>query len=287
MRVRSFAKINLGLEVIRKRPDNYHDVRTLIQSVDLFDTLDFVRSPDGRIVLRGNNPHIPWNEQNLIYKAADLLKTRRSISSGIEIQVDKKIPAGGGLGGGSSNAAMTLYALNKIWRLGFSQEELVEMGRTLGADVPYFLEGGLCLGLGRGDVLSRLDVRPPFYGVLVFPDLSIPTASVYKRLPPLTSGDKDSKIIRFLDNLEYGSLENSLEETVFNLHPQLRDIKRLFYKLGSELSLVSGSGSSVFGLFFQKKKAVDVCERLKNTYSLSLVKPLSRAQYWDRIDAGV
>ena len=123
--------------------------------------------------------------------------------------------------------------------------------------------------------------------MLVFPEISVLTSTVYNRLSLLTSEDKDSKIIRFLDNLEYGSLENSLEETVFFLHPQLRDIKRLFYKLGSELSLVSGSGSTVFGLFFQEKKARDAYKRLKNTYVVSLVRPLSRAHYWDRINAGV
>lgn len=286
MRVRSFAKINLGLEVIRKRPDNYHDLRTLFQCVDFYDTLIFTPNTHGRIVLKGNNPRIP-REQNLIYLAARLLKERFAVSLGAEIHVDKKIPVGGGLGGGSSNAAMTLHALNIIWDLKCSKEELVDIGRTLGADVPYFFEGGLCVGLGKGDELTRLEDPDSFYCVLVFPELSIITADVYRRLSLLTSEGKDSKIIRFLDNFEYGSLENSLEETVFILHPQLRDIKRLFYKLGSELSLVSGSGSTVFGLFHQRKKALDVYERLKNTYSLILVKSLSRAQYWDSINVGV
>ncbi len=287
MRVRSFAKINLGLEVIRKRPDNYHDLRTLFQCVDFYDTLIFIPNTGGRIVLKGNNLRIPQDKQNLIYLAAELLKERFAVSLGVEINLDQKIPIGGGLGGGSSNAAMTLHALNMIWDLKCSKDELLEIGRTLGADVPYFFEGGLCVGLGKGDELTRIDDLDPFYCVLVFPELSIITADVYHRLSLLTSEGKDSKIIRFLDNFEYSSLENSLEETVFNLHPQLREIKRLFYKLESELSLVSGSGSTVFGLFHQRKKALDVCERLKNTYSLSLAKSLSRAQYWDSINVGV
>ncbi len=287
MRVRSFAKINLGLEVIRKRPDNYHDLRTLFQCVDFHDTLIFSTNNSGRIVLKGNNPRIPSDKQNLVYLAAELLKERFAVSLGVEIHLDKKIPVRGGLGGGSSNAAMTLHALNMIWDLKCSKDELLDIGRTLGADVPYFFEGGLCVGLGKGDELTRVDDLDPFYCVLVLPELSIITADDYHRLSLLTSEGKDSKIIRFLDNFEYSSLENSLEETVFNLHPQLRDIKRLFYKLGSELSLVSGSGSTVFGLFHQKKKALDVCERLKNTYSLILVKSLSWAQYWDSINVGV
>ncbi|MFC2167162.1 4-(cytidine 5'-diphospho)-2-C-methyl-D-erythritol kinase [Acidobacteriota bacterium] len=287
MRVRSFAKINLGLEVIRKRPDDYHDLRTLFQSVDLCDILEFIPNYQGEIVLKGKHPGLPWDKRNIIYKAAALLKERFNVSSGVEIHVTKNIPVGGGLGGGSSNAAMTLHSLNTIWGLMRSKEELVDIGKTLGADIPYFLEGGLCLGLGKGDELTQLFELDPFYCVLVFPHLSIITSSVYKRLSTLTSEDKKSKIIKFLDNLEYGSLENGLEETVFFDYPQLREIKRLLYKLGSELSLVSGSGSTVFGLFHQKKKAAEVYNRLKNTYSLSLVKPLSRAQYWDSINVGV
>jgi 4-diphosphocytidyl-2-C-methyl-D-erythritol kinase len=123
--------------------------------------------------------------------------------------------------------------------------------------------------------------------VFFLPVLSFFTESLNKRLSTLTSEAKKSKIIKFLDNLEYGSLENGLEETVFFVYPQLREIKRLFYKYGSELSLVSGSGSTVFGLFRQQEMAQDVYNRLKNTYSLSLVKPLSREQYWDSINVGV
>jgi len=287
MRVRSFAKINLGLELIRKRLDNYHDLRTLFQCVDLCDILEFVPNTYGKIVLKGKHSRLPWDKKNIIYQAAELLKERFHVSSGVDIHVTKNIPVGGGLGGGSSNAAMTLHSLNTIWDLRRSKEELVDIGKSLGADIPYFFEGGLCLGLGRGDELTQLFDLDPFYCVLVFPALSIITSSVYKQLSTLTSEDKKSKIIKFLDNLEYGSLENGLEETVFFIHPQLREIKRLFYKLGSELSLVSGSGSTVFGLFFQKKKAMEVYNRLKNTYSLSLVKSLSREQYWDSINVGV
>ncbi|MCJ7580708.1 MAG: 4-(cytidine 5'-diphospho)-2-C-methyl-D-erythritol kinase [Candidatus Aminicenantes bacterium] len=287
MRVRSFAKVNLGLEVIRKRPDNYHDLRTLFQCVDLYDILEFVPNTHGKIILKGEHSGLPWDKRNIIYQAAVHLKERLHVPSGVEILVTKNIPVGGGLGGGSSNAAMTLHSLNTLWELKCSKEELADIGRILGADIPYFFEGGLCLGLGKGDELTQLLDLNPFYCVLVFPELSILTSSVYKRLSTLTSEDKKSKIIKFLNNLDYGSLENDLEETIFFEHPQLRDIKRLFYKLGSELSLVSGSGSTVFGLFHQKKKAQEVYERLKNTYSLSLVKSLSRAQYWDSINVGV
>ncbi|MGD2294248.1 MAG: 4-(cytidine 5'-diphospho)-2-C-methyl-D-erythritol kinase [Candidatus Aminicenantes bacterium] len=284
MRVKSFAKINLGLEVIGKRDDDYHDLRTLLQAVDFHDTLTFEALSSDLIALKGNDPSIPWDRRNLVYRAAAALKERFRVAEGIDIFVDKNIPAGRGLGGGSSNAAMTLYALNKVWSLHADKRELAEIGQTLGVDVPYFLEGGLCLGTGRGDELSLLEDLEPLPCVLVIPDMTILTSTVYEQLPPLTSRSKDSKIIKFLDSHDFGLLENSLEETVFNLNPQLKDIKRLLYKLGSELSLLCGSGSAIFGLFRKKGTAVFACERLKKRYSLRLVTTLSRAQYWDGVE---
>ncbi len=186
MRVRSFAKINLGLEVMRKRPDNYHDLRTLFQCVDLCDILEFVPNTHGKIVLKGKQPGLPWDKRNIIYLAAELLKERFHVSAGVDIHVTKNIPVGGGLGGGSSNAAMTLHSLNKIWDLNRSKKELVDIGKTLGADIPYFFEGGLCLGLGKGDEITPLLDLDSFYCVRVFPEISIITASVYKRLSTLT-----------------------------------------------------------------------------------------------------
>ena len=141
MNIKSFAKINLGLEVIGKREDGYHEVRTLLQTVNLPDTLEFRPVPDGRITLSGDDRMISWGKDNLIFRAALLLKERFSVSKGVEIHVTKTIPPGKGLGGGSSNAAMTLYALNGIWDLGLEKVALIDLGKTLGADVPFFLKG--------------------------------------------------------------------------------------------------------------------------------------------------
>ncbi|MCK4430701.1 MAG: 4-(cytidine 5'-diphospho)-2-C-methyl-D-erythritol kinase, partial [Candidatus Aminicenantes bacterium] len=142
MRIKSFAKINLGLEVVRKRGDKYHEIRTLFQTIDFHDILHFRRTPHNKISLEGNDDTISWGEDNLIYKAASLLKQQFNLTDGIEIQVTKNIPAGKGLGGGSSNAAMTLYALNKIWELHLEKSDMMDLGRNIGADVPYFFEGG-------------------------------------------------------------------------------------------------------------------------------------------------
>jgi len=288
MKINSYAKINLGLEVLRKRTDGYHDLRTLFQTVDFFDVLEFSPAPQGKIEIRGDDPSIPWDEANLIFKAASLLQKNYRVSSGILVTIRKKIPAGKGLGGGSSNAAMTLHALNNVWGLGLGKESLMELGRALGADVPYFLEGGLCLGTGRGDRLVPLPDLPALPCLLVLPPFPILTAEVYRRYrPSLTSAGKDSKIVRFLETREFGLLENNLEETIFSLSPQLREIKSLFQSLGPALSLVSGSGSAVFGLFLGEGQARHALGELGRTSGVLLVETLSREQYWKRVNAGV
>ena len=158
MKIESFAKINLGLEVVQRRPDGFHEVRTLFQSVGLRDTLEFLSIPGGGIELTGSDSSISWAEDNLIHRAAVLLVRRHAPKKGgIAIRVVKNIPPGRGLGGGSSNAAMTLWALNRLWGLGLARRELMALGAELGSDVPYFLEGGLCLGTGRGEEIQPLE----------------------------------------------------------------------------------------------------------------------------------
>jgi len=289
MKIKSFAKINLGLEVIRRRPDGYHDIRTLFQWIGLYDSLKF--SPLGRdeVVLQGNDPSVPWDETNLISRAARLLRDRTGIKEGIGVFVDKKIPAGRGLAGGSSNAAVTLYALNKLWGLGFSRQELAGLGKGLGADVAYFLEGGLCLGEERGDRITPLPDLPPLACVVVLPPFPVSTAMIYGRLLPssLTSDDKASKIMRFLETGEFGFLENTLEETIFSFYPQLSEIKSLFRGQGAALSLVTGSGSAVFGLFPDREKAGECLRMMRPRGESLLVETVSRERGWREIDAGV
>jgi 4-diphosphocytidyl-2-C-methyl-D-erythritol kinase len=287
MKIKSFAKINLGLEVIRKREDNYHEIVTLFQSINLYDVLEFLPERTPEIHLKGNDKSIPWEKDNLIFKAALLLKEKYEVNEGIEIIATKNIPSGKGLAGGSSNAAMTLYALNKIWGLRLKKEELQELGKKLGADAPFFLEGGLCLGRGRGDEISPLLDIPPLYCLLVFPPFPISTATIYGHLRlSLTSGLKDSKITQFLANREFGFLENRLEETIFSLYPQVQEIKSFFQSQGPELSLVSGSGSAVFGLFKDREKAEKGLKEFQKTFSAVLVETLSRESYWQRLSAG-
>jgi 4-diphosphocytidyl-2-C-methyl-D-erythritol kinase len=288
MRVRSFAKINLGLEILSKREDGYHEIRTLFQSVDLNDILEFRPLRQDRILLEGNDDTIPWDESNLIYRASRLLKERFKLKTGVHVWVEKSIPAGKGLGGGSSNAATTLWALNRIWDLGLEKGALIDLGRFLGADVPYFFEGGLCLGEETGNRITPLDDIPPHLCVLALPSFSLSTAAVYGQVPPsLTSQDKDSKIIKFLNSRNLSLLVNDLEKIVFRTHPQIKAIRNLFQKKGSKLSLMSGSGSAVFGLFLEKERAEGALRMLLKEHAVVLAKTLSREGYWRKKDAGV
>ncbi len=285
--IRSCAKINLAIEVLGRRPDHYHEIRTLFQAVDFWDRLEFRPGGDG-IRLRGDDPGIPWDEDNLIYRAADLLKTENPDVGGVEIVASKHIPPGRGLGGGSSNAAMTLYGLNAIWKLGLSSQEIRARAVRLGADVPYFLDGGLCLGEGRGDRITPLPDLSTLYCVLVLPSFPVLTAEIYSRLN-LTSGAKGSKISEFLARREFGRLENHLEETILSLYPRLKAIKGFFLEREAVLSLVSGSGSAVFGLYRERPKALQALvdwEEIEEGKAL-LVETLSRELYWSRVTAGV
>ena len=286
MKIRSFAKINLGLEVLGRRPDGYHELRTLFQSVSLADELTFFPEPSGRILLRGDDPSIPWDESNLIFRAARALQERSSRAGGVRVEVRKVIPAGKGLGGGSSNAALTLLGLNRLWGLGLDSEELMDIGRSLGADVPYFFKGGLCLGLDRGDRLSALEDLPVLPLVLALPPFSCPTADIYRHFR-LTSAAEDSRIERFFGSRQLGFLENSLEPTVFRFHPRLQDLKALFRSRGAELSLVTGSGSAVFGLFRDRDQAAEAKRAVEQEYPAVLAETIPRQRYERDIWAGV
>lgn len=288
MRIKSFAKINLGLEVLSKREDGYHDIKTVFQSVDLFDVLRIARRDDSDIVLAGSEPSVPWDETNLVYRAARMLQQESGVRRGAEIYVEKNIPPGKGLGGGSSNAAITLWALSRLWELSEDKAGLLRLAARLGADVPYFLEGGLCLGTGRGDILAPLPDRLSRVCLLVLPSFPIPTAQVYGAMAAvLTSGGKAGKIDAFLRTDELRFLDNELEETIFRLFPQIKGIKSLIQSLGPELSLVSGSGSAVFGLFRERAAAEAAIETAGAKHRAVLVEFVSRGRYWAELNAGV
>jgi 4-diphosphocytidyl-2-C-methyl-D-erythritol kinase len=286
--VKACAKINLGLEVVGTRPDGYHDILTLFQTVAFSDELEFASAGRGELTLRGDDPDVPWDETNLVHRAAAALRARAGTVRGVAITVRKRVPAGRGLGGGSADAAATLTALDELWGTELGREPLAELARGLGADVPYFLTGGLCLGSGRGDDLEPLPDLPAFFAVLALPPFPVATASVYRAFPAaLTSGGKDSKIRRFLGAGDFGLLENGLETVLFRSYPQLAELKRFFLERGAMCSMVSGSGSAVYGLFRDRAEAESARAAVASAVPAVLVETLSRERYWAGFHAGV
>ena len=287
MTVKSFAKINLGLEIVGKRPDGYHDIRTLFQTISLADELDFGPAPDGVLDIAGDDPAIAWDRTNLVHRAGRLLRERTGSAKGATVAVRKTVPAGRGLGGGSSNAAAALLALDGLWGLGLDRGELAPLARQLGADVPYFLKGGLCLGEDIGDRLTPLPDLPPLSCVLVFPPYPISTPSIYAGVgPSLTSPGKVSKIVRFLESGDFGLLENDLEHLIFRAHPELERWTSFFREQGALVSQVSGSGSAVYGLFPDTASAEAARRRLPGRTDARLAATLPRESYWAQLGAG-
>jgi len=287
MTVKSFAKINLGLEVVGERPDGYHDIRTLFQTVSLADELEIEPAPAGVIRVDGDDPAVAWDETNLVHRAARLLLEARGAGAGARITVRKSVPAGKGLGGGSSNAAAALLALNRFWRTALGADELAGLAVRLGADVPFFLHGGLCLGEGVGERLTRLPDLAPLPCLFVFPPFPIRTAAIYAGLgPTLTSEGKISKIMRFLESGDFGLLENDLERVIFRAHPELERWKTFFRERGALVAQVSGSGSAVYGLFADAESAREAQRRLPGTTDARLAATLPREGYWAEIGAG-
>lgn len=289
----SLAKINLGLEVGPLREDGYHQLTTLFQTVNLKDRLTFERRPDNRIKLTGNRSDVPWDENNLIYRSAFLLRQATGFEAGVNISVEKNIPPGRGLAGGSSNAAVTLIALNRLWGCNLGLDKLHTLAASLGADVPFFLHGGLCLGSGKGEELREVPELPPAWVVLVIPDFPVSTALAYREFDRLqgflTSTGKESKIIQFLEHRNFSlfkHLRNDLELAAFKIQPQLVEIKKKLAAAGAELSLLCGSGSAVFGWFQDWSLARQAAGRFDRDYKVWLAETVGREQYWQVISTG-
>ncbi|MDI6698402.1 MAG: 4-(cytidine 5'-diphospho)-2-C-methyl-D-erythritol kinase [Candidatus Saccharicenans sp.] len=289
----SLAKVNLGLEVGPLREDGYHQLTTLFQTVNLKDRLSFEPRTDSLINLAGNRPDIPWDESNLIYRSALLLRQAAGLEAGVNITVEKNIPPGRGLAGGSSNAAVTLLALNRLWGCNLEREKLQALAAELGADVPFFLYGGLCLGTGKGEKLQAVPELPAAWVLLIIPDFSVSTALAYRefdRLPSgLTSTGKESKIIQFLEQRNFSffkHLRNDLELAVFKIQPRLVEIKKELAASGAELSMLSGSGSAVFGWFEDWSLARQAAGKFDREYQVWLVETVGREQYWQELNTG-
>jgi 4-diphosphocytidyl-2-C-methyl-D-erythritol kinase len=274
--VKSPAKINLYLDVLSRGADNYHNILTLFERINLFDEISFkVNKNTSGIRLWCNRPDIPTDSGNLVYKAAELIRKDFGIKEGLDIKLFKRIPVGGGLGGASGNAGTTLIFLNKLYKLGLSQAQLLRYARVLGADVAFFaLNRSFALATGRGDRFLECKLRKlELWHVLVIPKVKIMTKSVYRafKLPlkkSLTKSLNNVNIIIYalnrnrLFDLENG-LFNALEGVSLRKHPVIQDLKNNLKIFGAKGVLMSGSGSAVFGIFNSKTAALKAKRGLK------------------------
>lgn len=285
----SFAKINWTLEVLGRRADGYHELRALLQTISLCDELHFTQLERG-IEIACNVPDVPCDETNLAYRAATLLNAFAGLNRGVRIEMTKRIPAAGGLGGGSSNAAVTLIALQKLWDLHLAPRDLFALGAKLGADVPCFFLGGTCLGIGRGDEVYPLADIKAEYLLLVNAGIAVPTREVYANLPPELTNPHLVAMMPFALEAAYRSvslqsgpptqLSNDLERPVLARYPLLSEIKQRLTQAGACAVLMSGSGSTVFGIF-ESEAARNIAQQdLSQTgWWCAAARTLSRAEY--------
>jgi 4-diphosphocytidyl-2-C-methyl-D-erythritol kinase len=265
----SFAKINWTLHVLGRRPDDYHELQTIFQTVTLRDSLRFTVRNDSRIEIVCDAPGIPLDESNLIYRAALALQKRYGIERGVTVELEKRIPAGGGLGGGSSNAATALMGLAHLWWIETTGSELAEMGASLGADVPFFFTGGTALGEGLGIKVSPLADVIDLPLLIVAPGIKVLTHEAYKLLnaPALTKARGDIILsssradVKIPDSVPY-RLYNDFERVVLRLEPEIERAKNALMAAGARASLLAGSGSSVFGLFDNRESQERAALRL-------------------------
>jgi 4-diphosphocytidyl-2-C-methyl-D-erythritol kinase len=287
MNLRAHAKINLSLDVRGVRPDGYHELRTVFQSLALHDTLRFAEAAEG-LAIACPDPGVPLDERNLVWKAAQLVWSaagRRGVPCG-RVRITKRIPTQGGLGGGSADGAAALVGWDRLWATRLSAERLRQLARDLGADVPFFLWAGTALGLERGDAIHPLDDAPPKWVVLVFPPFGVSTPEAFRwwdedqgwiaadgsrvAAQPL-SGVTRPPAVRRAPRVAPMPVFNALEAPVSRRHPELTQIRRVLEGAGAEAAAMTGSGSTVFGLFGTRRSARTASERLASGGWRSLV----------------
>jgi 4-diphosphocytidyl-2-C-methyl-D-erythritol kinase len=250
-KIHSPAKVNLLLKVLSKRPDGYHNLLSLVDVISLFDTLYIEQIDEDSVIVDDDKGVLPKGRANSMYRAAALLKETYGVKRGVRVFVEKHIPIGAGLGGPSSNAAALLKALVRLWDLPAGPEELSQLGVRVGADVPLFLHGKSCIMRGIGEQIEPIQL-PELWYVIVYPGIVLHTRDVYEGLRiPLTLAQNDIKLSAQLSTAAdiARTMENDLERVAFSLCPQIQTVKESLREAGAIGSLMSGSGSSVFGVF--------------------------------------
>lgn len=271
----SYAKINLGLDVLYKRPDGYHEINTIMQQISLRDTLT-IREIKENIILASNNSSLPLDSTNLVYRAWKILQEKTGINKGIQINIHKKIPIAAGLAGGSSNGAAVLKGLNELWNLNLNEKELSEIGLELGADVPYCIMGGTALAEGIGEKLTPLKSFSGKLVLLANPGIGVSTVDVYNKLKLQGKPQLDiKKIINAIENDNLKSVAdniiNVMEEVVIEEHQIISEIKKDMKSCGALNALMSGSGPTVFGLFDDLDDLNHCMMKLRNKLTMGTV----------------
>ncbi|MFN2516882.1 MAG: 4-(cytidine 5'-diphospho)-2-C-methyl-D-erythritol kinase [Pyrinomonadaceae bacterium] len=295
----SFAKINWSLQILGKRPDGYHEVRTILQTISLHDDLHFEGIEDGAIILSCNDPDIPTDDENLVLRAAFTLKTRFKINKGARIHLEKRIPTKAGLGGASSNAAVSLLALAHIWNVEPTAQAFLEVAAGLGADVPFFLAGGCALATGTGATVSALPDTAVQHILVVTPKASVATARAYAEFsstalttmntdPILSSLHGEGNWQHSVPWASRGELINDFESVIFDIEPEIKRTKEALLQAGALGALLAGSGSSVFGIFADQnaqQRAVNEIKR-EGSWRIFPCVTVSRNEYFRAIASG-
>jgi 4-diphosphocytidyl-2-C-methyl-D-erythritol kinase len=292
--VPAYAKINLGLRILRKRPDGFHELETFFLQIDLADKLFFETGIRAGLELTCNRVDLPIDATNLCHRAYTLLCEAAPSRPKVRLHLEKNIPVGSGLGGGSSDAAVTLMALNRFCGLNVPESELHRMAQSLGSDVPFFLTGGLCFGTGRGEVITPLSELPNYWILLITPPLVVSTAWAYQNYHKLglTNKQKNSK----LPSSGFGQLtmsqlaevcQNDLEQAVFPTYVELAGIKSKLQQSGAVAACMTGSGSAVLGLFRTAQEAASRQQLFAKDYETHVTRPVRwgiRQVYRDYVD---
>ena len=269
--VKAYAKINLTLEILRRLPSGYHEIKSVMQQTGLCDTITINEAHAGIIIACANRV-VPRNARNSIWKAAALLKEKCAVDRGVKFRLVKRIPIGGGMGGGSADAAATLVGLNTFWQLGLSQAELLEISQEIGMDVAFCILGRTALATGRGEIVHAVPSPPKLHLVIVNPGIFVSTRTAYESLDVenLEFNDKSAQMIDAIQHQDFdgivASLYNDFESTVLDEYPVIGTAKRDLVEAGAEAALLSGSGASVFGIARNAAHARAIAEALKPRY---------------------
>ena len=278
--LKSYAKINLCLCVLEKREDGYHEILSVMQAIDLYDQLTLHKTEE-EIVIQCDHPHVPKDENNLAYRAADLLFKETNLKGGVRIDIRKRIPVSAGLGGGSSNAAFTLKGLNQLFDLRLSVQNLDSIASRIGSDVPFFLYSGQAVAKGRGEKIEPIRLYRDYWLILACPNLEISTRKVYREVKIDLTGSRGFVNLQSCDNKDdffetLRQFDNDLEKVVISEHTIINQIKRTLENSGAIKSSMSGSGPAVYGVFERKPQAEEVARKLtRGNWQVFLTRPIA------------